>query len=149
MGKPRHSAVVIAIGLALLVTAGCGGDTGNDRPEPTTTARATTATTTPSTTTVTTTPPPTTLGAPTTAETTPAPFVPQPPVLPTTPQVAVPTPQAARPPAPPAPPEPQQSSVYYRNCAAAKAAGAAPLHRGEPGYRSELDRDGDGIACER
>ncbi len=23
-----------------------------------------------------------------------------------------------------------------------------PLHRGEPGYSSSLDRDGDGIACE-
>jgi hypothetical protein len=26
--------------------------------------------------------------------------------------------------------------------------GAAPIHRGEPGYSSKLDRDGDGIACE-
>jgi hypothetical protein len=39
-------------------------------------------------------------------------------------------------------------SAYYRNCAAARAAGVAPLHRGDPGYRSGLDRDGDGIACE-
>jgi hypothetical protein len=39
-------------------------------------------------------------------------------------------------------------SAYYPNCAAARAAGVAPLHRGEPGYRSGLDRDGDGIACE-
>jgi hypothetical protein len=38
--------------------------------------------------------------------------------------------------------------VYYANCAAAKAAGAAPLHRGDPGYRAALDRDSDGIACE-
>ena len=38
--------------------------------------------------------------------------------------------------------------VYYRNCAAARAAGVAPLHRGDPGYRSGLDRDGDGVACE-
>ncbi len=36
--------------------------------------------------------------------------------------------------------------VYYPNCAAARAAGAAPLHRGDPGYRSDMD--GDGIACE-
>ena len=42
----------------------------------------------------------------------------------------------------------EQSSVYYKNCQAARDAGAAPLHRGDPGYRSELDRDGDGIACE-
>lgn len=39
-------------------------------------------------------------------------------------------------------------NVYYANCTAARAAGAAPLYRGEPGYRSGLDRDGDGIACE-
>jgi hypothetical protein len=25
---------------------------------------------------------------------------------------------------------------------------SAPLHRGDPGYRAELDRDGDGVACE-
>ena len=29
-----------------------------------------------------------------------------------------------------------------------KAAGAAPLTVGEPGYRPGLDRDGDGVACE-
>ncbi|CUM35799.1 hypothetical protein BN2537_563 [Streptomyces venezuelae] len=28
------------------------------------------------------------------------------------------------------------------------AAGAAPLLLGQPGYRAELDRDGDGVACE-
>jgi hypothetical protein len=39
-------------------------------------------------------------------------------------------------------------AAYYANCAAARAAGAAPLYRGEPGYRSALDRDGDGVACE-
>ena len=37
---------------------------------------------------------------------------------------------------------------YYRNCDAARAAGVAPLHSGDPGYRPGLDRDGDGIACE-
>ncbi len=40
-------------------------------------------------------------------------------------------------------------SVYYANCAAVRAAGKAPLYRGQPGYGSHLDRDGDGIACER
>ncbi|MDK9674340.1 excalibur calcium-binding domain-containing protein [Propionibacterium freudenreichii] len=29
-----------------------------------------------------------------------------------------------------------------------RAAGAAPLHRGQPGYSSNLDKDGDGVACE-
>lgn len=39
-------------------------------------------------------------------------------------------------------------SAYYPNCAAARAAGAAPLRVGDPGYRLGLDRDRDGIACE-
>ena len=39
-------------------------------------------------------------------------------------------------------------SAYYANCAAARAAGAAPLYQGQPGYRSKLDRDEDGVACE-
>jgi hypothetical protein len=43
---------------------------------------------------------------------------------------------------------PSSGSVYYRNCAEARAAGAAPIHRGEPGYAAHLDRDRDGIACE-
>lgn len=38
--------------------------------------------------------------------------------------------------------------VYYPNCAAARAAGAAPIRAGEPGYGRHLDRDGDGKACE-
>lgn len=38
--------------------------------------------------------------------------------------------------------------VYYPNCKAACAAGVAPIHRGDPGYRPGLDRDNDGIACE-
>ncbi|TXS00633.1 hypothetical protein EAO70_37675 [Streptomyces sp. adm13(2018)] len=41
------------------------------------------------------------------------------------------------------------SSVYYRNCTAVRAAGADPIHEGEPGYGRHLDRDGDGVACER
>lgn len=40
------------------------------------------------------------------------------------------------------------SSVYYQNCSAARAAGAAPIYQGQPGYRSALDRDHDGVACE-
>jgi hypothetical protein len=39
--------------------------------------------------------------------------------------------------------------VFYATCADAKAAGAAPLHAGQPGYRSELDHDHDGVACEK
>lgn len=40
------------------------------------------------------------------------------------------------------------SEVYYKNCTAVREAGAAPIYRGEPGYSTKLDRDGDGIACE-
>jgi hypothetical protein len=36
----------------------------------------------------------------------------------------------------------------YANCAAARAAGAAPVYRGDPGYGSHLDRDNDGVGCE-
>ena len=38
--------------------------------------------------------------------------------------------------------------TYYPNCAWARSAGAAPIRRGSPGYRSGLDADEDGIACE-
>jgi hypothetical protein len=39
-------------------------------------------------------------------------------------------------------------SVSYANCSEARAAGAAPVHRGDPGYASHLDRDNDGVGCE-
>ncbi|WP_090068138.1 excalibur calcium-binding domain-containing protein [Lentzea flaviverrucosa] len=66
-----------------------------------------------------------------------------PPVAPKpAPQPVVPQPQPA--PAPPAP-----APAYFANCTAAKAAGAAPLYRGQAGYRPALDRDGDGVACEK
>ncbi|MGB5077067.1 MAG: excalibur calcium-binding domain-containing protein [Sphingorhabdus sp.] len=38
--------------------------------------------------------------------------------------------------------------AYYSGCNDARAAGVAPLYSGEPGYRPEMDGDGDGIACE-
>lgn len=34
------------------------------------------------------------------------------------------------------------------NCAAVRAAGVAPIYAGDPGYSADLDRDGDGVACE-
>lgn len=58
----------------------------------------------------------------------------------------------------PAPAEPVQSApvqdttpsqnVSYANCTEARNAGAAPVRRGDPGYSSRLDRDGDGVGCE-
>ena len=41
-----------------------------------------------------------------------------------------------------------QRAVSYANCDAVRAAGAAPIHAGDPGYASHLDRDGDGTGCE-
>jgi len=58
-------------------------------------------------------------------------------------------PQTVSSPAPvPVVPAPPAGAVYYANCTAVRAAGAAPIHRGDPGYASKLDRDGDGIGCE-
>ena len=45
-------------------------------------------------------------------------------------------------------PEAPTDTVYFARCADARAAGAAPIHEGEPGYAPHLDRDGDGVACE-
>ena len=45
-------------------------------------------------------------------------------------------------------PRPVASTGGFRNCAAARAAGAAPMRRGEPGYNPRLDGDNDGVACE-
>ena len=39
-------------------------------------------------------------------------------------------------------------SAYFENCDAARAAGAAPVRLGDPGYGNHLDRDGDGAGCE-
>jgi hypothetical protein len=77
---------------------------------------------------VTTTSPPAPVNVPTTSDT-PVPAVPEP-----APQEQ-PTPE-------PAP------DVYYANCAEARAAGAAPMTAGQPGYRPGLDRNKDGVACE-
>lgn len=40
------------------------------------------------------------------------------------------------------------AQAHFSNCREARAAGAAPLRRGDPGYAPRLDRDGDGVACE-
>lgn len=71
---------------------------------------------------------------------------PQPPMdtAPSTPENTVPPPATQFTP----PPPPQSPSVSYENCKEARAAGAAPILRGEPGYGTHLDRDKDGIACD-
>lgn len=42
----------------------------------------------------------------------------------------------------------EQPARPFANCAEARAAGAAPVRRGEAGYSRKLDRDGDGVGCE-
>jgi len=76
----------------------------------------------------------------------PAP-IPAPAAAPAAATAAPATPPAATA-ATPAAPATASGDVYYQNCAAARAAGAAPLHRGQPGYRAQMDGDSDGIACE-
>ncbi|MGV9709997.1 GmrSD restriction endonuclease domain-containing protein [Gordonia sp. NPDC003424] len=72
----------------------------------------------------------------TSVDTEPGNEVPAVPTEPTTPAYVAPAPTTP------------DSSVYYKNCAAARAAGAAPVYRGQPGHGSHLDRDGDGVGCE-
>lgn len=55
---------------------------------------------------------------------------------------------AAGTPADPVEPGSAGSPASFTSCSAARAAGAAPLRRGEPGYRAAMDGDGDGVACE-
>ncbi|GAA5227013.1 excalibur calcium-binding domain-containing protein [Paeniglutamicibacter antarcticus] len=62
---------------------------------------------------------------------------------PAKPKVVQPAPQKPQPKKKSAP-----SATYYKNCTAVRAAGADPIYRGDPGYSSKLDRDGDGVACE-
>ena len=37
--------------------------------------------------------------------------------------------------------------IFYRSCDEVRAAGKAPLYPGQPGFRPELDDNGDGTAC--
>ena len=149
VGRGRLAAAGIAGGLILLFVLGAigGGNTGQaaqaGRPVPGPTATATATAT----------------ATVTVRETVPGPTatVTQPP-LPARTVTAKPptaTTQATRP-VPLVQPtksvQPRKTtaapSVYYANCSAARAAGVTPLHRGDPGYASHLDRDNDGVACE-
>lgn len=46
-------------------------------------------------------------------------------------------------------PQPAPSGPNFSSCKEARAAGYSHMRRGEPGYASHLDRDGDGIACDK
>jgi Excalibur calcium-binding domain len=37
----------------------------------------------------------------------------------------------------------------FSSCAAARKAGYTHMRRGKPGYSTNLDRDGDGVACDK
>lgn len=79
--------------------------------------------------------------------------LPAPPVVVAPEPVAAPVVQPEPEPAPVEPaPEPAAPApaveVYYQNCDAVRAAGAAPIYAGTPGYDSHLDRDKDGIGCD-
>lgn len=76
-----------------------------------------------------------TSGSPTTTTSTPPPA--------TRPSTAEP------PPGPSREPQPTAGPPFYRNCAEVRKAGKAPLLRDQPGYRPELDKDGDGVACDK
>ena len=54
-----------------------------------------------------------------------------------------------RSPAPTPAPAKRSSNVSYANCTEARQAGASNIRRGQPGYASHLDRDNDGLACEK
>ncbi|HLM65598.1 MAG TPA: excalibur calcium-binding domain-containing protein [Acidimicrobiales bacterium] len=140
--------VAVVLLIAGLIATLVGLSTGSGSSEavgPTTTAAAVRAPTSASTTTTVpktmattaasaSTAQPTTMAstAPTTTTTAPA-------------TTTTPVPTTAPPPTAPPPTEP---GVYYRNCIEAAMAGATPIQAGEPGYRPELDLDGDGEACE-
>lgn len=78
-------------------------------------------------------------------------IIPNPPAPPAPAPAPVPAPAPAPVQAAPAPaPAPAPQGGSFRNCAAARAAGVrTPIHRGEPAYAPHLDRDNDGVACER
>ncbi|QQU89070.1 excalibur calcium-binding domain-containing protein [Corynebacterium glucuronolyticum] len=63
-----------------------------------------------------------------------------------------PVPPAAEPAPAPAPqpaPQPAPSDRYYSNCRDVWNTIGRPIHRNDPGYRPGLDRDGDGVGCEK
>lgn len=83
---------------------------------------------------------------------------PEPPAPAPEPAAPAPAPEPAAPPEPapapePAPVDPSKPApapvVSFKNCTEARNAGAAPIHRGSPGYGEHLDRDGDGVGCDK
>jgi hypothetical protein len=70
---------------------------------------------------------------------------------PTPPPAPVPFPVPVPLPAPPSAPAPAPApapGASYANCDAVRAAGAAPIHPGDPGWQQKFDRDNDSVGCE-
>ncbi len=42
-----------------------------------------------------------------------------------------------------------QGNYNFKSCKEAKAAGFSNIPKGHPAYSSNLDRDGDGLACDK
>lgn len=42
-----------------------------------------------------------------------------------------------------------EENIHFSSCTEAWRNGYSDIHRGEPGYSYRLDKDGDGVACER
>lgn len=70
-------------------------------------------------------------------------LAPAPPAPAPAPVVPAPAPVPA-----PVVPAPAAPEPYYQNCDAVRAAGAAPIYAGQPGFQSKFDHDGDGVGCE-
>nr|BFF11038.1 DUF1524 domain-containing protein [Microbacterium flavescens] len=65
------------------------------------------------------------------------------------PAPVAPAPAPVQPAPAPVAPAPAPVEVHYKNCDAVRAAGAAPVYAGRPGYAKHLDRDNDGIGCDK
>ncbi|WP_106296752.1 excalibur calcium-binding domain-containing protein [Knoellia remsis] len=148
-GKREAALGCGCLGLVLLgLLATCSAVLGDDTESTPATTVTATATSTEPAPTLTATVTATVTATPAARPTAPVPLqsVPRstsPPRTPVPPRTTAPRPRTTA----PAPP-PEENDVYYGSCAEARAAGAAPLYAGEPGYRAGLDRDKDGVACE-
>ena len=154
-------AAFVALAIAMVITPETPATSETEEPEETssvetTTSETTTSMTVSSSSSSTTTTEPTSTTSSTTQEPRPEPTTQQVTEEPYVEEVYVeqrpvytptPTPQEFYQ-QPAAPVVQDSTSVYYQNCAAVRAAGAAPLYIGSPGYAPKLDRDGDGVACE-
>ena len=118
----NHIVAVALIGTVFL--AGCSSNAGNIRKEQT----------------------PSSVSASSSARSTSA--SPSPTESPSPSPSETPSPTASPTPKPVVVETPANTGVYYKNCDEVRAAGAAPIHKGQPGYAAHLDRDGDGVACE-